>query len=302
MIYTITLNPSLDYYMQVSQSPLVEVNRAIDSYTCVGGKGINVARVLSELGNEVIALGFLGGFNGKRIQDTLDNLKVLNAFIWLENEETRMNVKVVGQDEIQINALGPYVKEVDQNQLLEDLKKRLKTGDYVILSGSAPKGCNAFLYQSIAEITASSQCILVVDAQEEYLLKTLKYRPFLIKPNLEELEMLFEVKIDTVESVIEYGKQLQAYGAQNVLISMGEKGGIFLGEQGEFYKRQVNVSVVEHTVGAGDSMIAGFVSKFAQSKNLYEAFLMGLAAASASVSSKELPTKENIIMYYESLQ
>lgn len=298
MIYTVTLNPALDYVVQVEDFVLGGINRTNQEQVYPGGKGINVSVVLNELGYDSVALGFIAGFTGHQLIRELQNKGVRNDFISVERGMTRINVKVKGREETEINGMGPQVPAIAV-QVLQIQMERLKPGDVLVLSGSIPKTIPENIYEKLMERVAERNVFVVVDTSGEALTNTLRYKPFLIKPNHHELGQLFNVEINDKETAKVYAEKLQQMGARNVLVSMAEKGALLLDETGSIYSCDAPKDVVKNSVGAGDSMVAGFVAAFLETKDYERAFQMGVAAGSASAFSEYLPTKSDILEVYK---
>lgn len=293
MINTITLNPSLDYIVKVDSFTINSLNRSEQELVYAGGKGINVSIVLKNLGIENTALGYIAGFTGEEIKKQVEDHGVNCDFIRLKNGLSRINVKLKSDGETEINGSGPEITTFDLESLYEKLS-HLKKGDYLILSGSIPNSVPDDIYEKIMESLLDTGVEFIVDATKDLLLKVLKYKPFLIKPNHHELAEMFNVELNNDEDIIKYGKKLQDMGAKNVLISMAGDGAIFLPENGEAIKREVPKGILKNSVGAGDSMVAGFLCGYLKNKDLNEAFKMGIATGSASAFSEELATEEEV--------
>ena len=295
MIYTITFNPSLDYIIKMDKFQIGEINRSKEEYIIPGGKGINVSIILKELNIDSTVLGFIAGFTGKEIEKKVKEYGIKTDFIKIENDISRINIKITNSsEETAINGKGPFI---DKSYIKELYKKieMIKNGDILIISGSIPRGVETDIYENICEKVSKKDIKIIVDATGDLLLKTLKYHPFLIKPNQEELGEIFEVKISNQEEAIEFAKKLQKKGAQNVLVSMGSMGAVLLDEKGYLYKmKALNTKKRINTVGAGDSMIAGFVAGYKLFNNYEKALKMGIAAATATANSLFLATKEEI--------
>jgi len=293
MINTITLNPSLDYIVKVDSFKVDSLNRTEEERIYAGGKGINVSIVLTNLGVENTALGYVAGFTGDEILRQIENHGVKCDFVKLKNGLSRINVKLKSDGEIEINGSGPDITKDDLKILFEKLS-HLTKGDYLILSGSIPGSVPDDIYENIMSTLLDKGVEFIVDATKDLLLKVLKYKPFLIKPNHHELAEMFNVELKDHEDIIKYGKKLQEMGAKNVLISMAGDGAILLPENGEAIKREVPKGVLKNSVGAGDSMVAGFLCGYLKNKDIDEAFKMGIATGSASAFSEELATKEEV--------
>jgi 1-phosphofructokinase len=293
MIYTVTLNPSLDYVVDVDDFELGRTNRAVSERLYAGGKGINVSFVLKNLGFESTALGFSAGFTGEEIKKQIQERGITENFITVLNGQSRINIKLRGQQETEINGRGPDIEKEHIQQLLKKLSV-LSPGDYLILAGSVPMKINDTIYYDILKTLDKKGIKAVVDTTGDLLLNVLKYHPFLIKPNIHELSELFSTEIKTKEEVVQYGLKLQDMGAQNVIVSMAGDGAVFICENGEIYKSEAPKGVVKNSVGAGDSMVAGFLAGFCETKDFAKAFKMGVCTGSASAFSEDLATKEQV--------
>ena len=293
MIYTVTLNPSLDYVVDVDDFVLGRTNRAVSERLYAGGKGINVSFVLKNLGFESTALGFSAGFTGEEIKKQIQERGITENFITVLNGQSRINIKLRGQQETEINGMGPDIEKEHIQQLLKKLSV-LSPGDYLILAGSVPMKINNTIYYDILKTLDKKGIKAVVDTTGDLLLNVLKYHPFLIKPNIHELSELFSTEIKTKEEVVQYGLKLQDMGAQNVIVSMAGDGAVFICENGEIYKSEAPKGVVKNSVGAGDSMVAGFLAGFCETKDFAKAFKMGVCTGSASAFSEDLATKEQV--------
>lgn len=293
MIYTVTLNPSIDYVIKLDNLKNGEVNRTKEEYVYPGGKGINVSLILKELGYKSRALGFVSGFTGAYIKDTLINKGLEEDFINLENGFTRINVKVKSNEETEINGQGPNIDDESLNKLYEKLDS-LKENDILVLAGSIPKTLDSSLYENIMKRLANKNVKIVVDATKDLLMNVLKRKPFLIKPNNHELEELFNVKLNGIDDIITYAKKLKEMGAKNVLVSMGKDGALLINEDEKVLISNVAKGEVKNSVGAGDSMVAGFIAGYLNSNNYEEALKLGAASGGATAFSNDLATKEDI--------
>lgn len=291
MLYTVTCNPALDYVMQVNDLVLGETNRAQSEQIYCGGKGINVAIVAARLGLPVTALGFIAGFTGEKLQDEVAKTGVRTDFICLRDGLTRINVKLKGETETEINAAGPAI-DADARVRLERQLERLQAGDTLVLAGNVPATLPRDLYAIIADKISGQGIRLVVDATGDTLKAVLPYAPFLIKPNLRELEELVGRALPDTDAVIAAAKQLQAAGAQNVLVSRGGEGAVLLDADGTVHIAAAHSGTVRNSVGAGDSMVAGFLAGV---DNGYAyALKLGNAAGAATAFSDDLATKAEI--------
>lgn len=294
MIYTVTFNPALDYIVRVERFNTGEVNRAVYNEIMAGGKGVNVSLVLKNLGHESTALGFAAGFTGEKLIRDLKAKGCRADFIFLDQGMTRINVKIKGQQETEINGEGPEITTSAIKSLMMRLE-RLKADDILVLSGSIPKTLPEDIYERLILRQQGKKVKIVVDATKNLLKETLKYHPFLVKPNHHELGELFGVTISDQEEAIQYAEKMQQMGAVNVLVSMAGEGAVFLDEHGITYKSPAPKGKVINSVGAGDSMVAGFLAGYLETGNYERAFQMGVAAGSASAFSEFLATREEML-------
>lgn len=293
MIYTITFNPALDYIVRVNDLKLGEVNRTDFEEVYAGGKGINVSIVLNNLGIDNMALGYIAGFTGDEIERRVRDFGCKTDFIKLESGMSRINIKLKSEEESEINGQGPEINNNNLTKLYEKLDS-IKEGDILVLAGSIPNTLPKNIYEEIMERLSGKGIKFVVDATGDLLLRVIKYKPFLIKPNHHELGELFNTKLNNEEEIIEHAKKLKDMGARNVLISMAGDGAIFINEDGEVKKSNVPKGKLINSVGAGDSMVAGFIAGYLNSNSLDEAFKMGVATGSASAFSEGLAIKEKV--------
>lgn len=301
MIYTVTFNPSLDYIVSVNDFQLGKTNRTVYEQMLPGGKGINVSTVLHNLGIETTALGFTAGFTGKEIQRKVKKIGFHSDFISLTKGFSRINVKMQDVDGTEINGMGPFIDREAVEVLMEKLKL-LKEGDILVLAGSIPESMPDFIYRDILAELAGKGILFVVDATKELLLNVLEYKPFLIKPNHHELGDIFGAELATRESVVDYAKKLQERGARNVLVSMAGEGAVLVDEKEEVFMLPAPSGKLINAVGAGDSMVAGFLAGWLEKKDFSHAFKMGISAGSASAFSELLATKEEIMKVFKSIQ
>ena len=292
MIYTVTLNPALDYVIQVDHFKPGQINRNKSENIYFGGKGINVSCILRELGFDSTALGFIAGFTGKALSDGLVNMGIVSDFITAESGMTRINVKMKSDEETEINGTGPLISGENFEELKNRIRK-LTSGDTLVLSGSIPSCMASDTYEKIIECL-NEDVRLVVDAEKDLLLKVLKYRPFLIKPNNLELGAMFNTKIKDEEEIVFYAKKLQEQGARNVLVSMAKDGAILLDENGKVSRMGVAKGTVVNSVGAGDSMVAGFLAGYLETGDYEYALKLGTACGGATAFHSGLATKEEI--------
>ena len=300
MIYTVTFNPAIDYVVHLEEVVTGMVNRSQSEEVYYGGKGINVSTILRELGVESKALGFIAGFTGLEIESVLKKLGIQTDFIHLEEGLSRINLKIKAQEETEINGQGPRIKEEDINKLFNQLDE-VKDGDILVLAGSIPNTLPQNIYEKIMERLSGKNIKVVVDATQELLLNVLAYHPFLIKPNHHELSEIFNTQIQSDEEIIFYAKQLQEKGARNVLVSMAKEGAILITEEKGIHKLGVPKGVVKNSVGAGDSMIAGFIAGYLKEEDFLEALKLGTAAGSATAFSSGLATKAEIMKQFATL-
>ncbi|MEK4209129.1 MULTISPECIES: 1-phosphofructokinase [Paenibacillus] len=291
MIYTVTLNPSIDYIVEVEDLRLGDLNRMKRDLKLPGGKGINVSRVLKQLGVQNKAMGFLGGFTGRYIEDWLHEESISSDFVFV-SDDTRINIKLKHGEETEINGVGPAILVPEADALLQKLAA-LNAEDVVILSGSVPPSLGADFYDKLISVCKQSGAEFVIDTTGAALQKALAYQPLLVKPNHHELAELFGVTIDTREEIITYGRKLLDAGAKHVLVSMAGEGALFITEQG-VYHANAPKGKVKNSVGAGDSMIAGFVGTLSLTGDLLEAFRAGVASGSATAFSDDLADREFI--------
>lgn len=293
MIYTLTVNPSLDYIVDVEHFKTGEVNRTKGEKIFPGGKGINVSIVLQNLGIENKALGFTAGFTGSEIERLLGQKGVNTDFLHIKSGLSRINVKLRSDEESEINGSGPKIGKDDIDALFAKLEK-LSEGDTLVLAGSIPSSLPQTFYSDIMAHLKPKNVRFVVDATNDLLKKSLDYNPFLVKPNNHELGEIFGVKLETREDVIPYALKFREMGAQNVLVSMAGKGAVLASADGKVYEHDAPKCTLVNSVGAGDSMVAGFITGFINTASYEEALKMGLCAGTASASLEELATKEDV--------
>ena len=298
MIYTVTFNPSLDYVIQVDKLVPGEINRTTHEAVYPGGKGNNVSVILSNLGHSSKALGFTAGFTGEALENMLKEFGCDTAFIRLPEGSTRINVKINAGEETEINGQGPVITEEAQQALFEQLDA-LKKEDILVLAGSIPNTLPSDIYERILEHLQGRGIHFVVDATKELLLKVLKYHPFLIKPNNHELGEMFGVTLKTRDEIVTYAKKLQEMGAENVLVSMAGDGAILLTEDGVIYEAKPPKGKVLNSVGAGDSMVAGFLTGYLNTGEYEKAFRLGVVTGSETAFQYWLATKEDIVALME---
>lgn len=300
MIYTVTFNPSLDYVVQVEHFQGDAVNRTSEEHVYPGGKGNNVAVIASNLGMKSRALGFKAGFTGAAMEQMLQEFGCDTDFIALEEGVTRINVKVKSDDEFEINGQGPRIPGEKIRQLYEKLDA-LESGDVLVLSGSIPNTLPDDMYERIMERLAGTGVRISVDATKDLLMNVLKYHPFLIKPNNHELGEMFGVTLESDDEIAEYARKLQEMGARNVLVSMAGDGAILVTEDGSVLKQLPPAGEVVNSVGAGDSMVAGFLAGYLKTGSYEEALKLGTAAGSATAFTSWLADAGTVGELYKKL-
>ena len=293
MIYTVTLNPSLDYVVRVDHFETGKVNRTVGEQVFYGGKGINVSAVLAQLGMESRVLGFAGGFTGEEIIKGITAMGLKGDLIKVKNGMSRINVKLKSDEETEINGRGPEITPQELEQLLKKVEE-LEDGDALVLSGSIPPSLKQDVYEQILERISGKKVLTAVDAEGTLLLRTLPYRPFFIKPNLRELEGMFGVSLKEISEIRKYAAKLQDMGAENVLISMAGDGAMLLAADGQFYEQKAASGKVKNSVGAGDSMTAGFLAGCLEKGDYQYALKLGTACGGATAFADGLGTREEI--------
>lgn len=293
MIYTVTFNPSLDYVVTVRDFTTGKVNRTEKEAIFPGGKGINVSMVLQNLGMESTAFGFMAGFTGDEIVRLLKKKGITTDFIYVKDGLSRINIKLRAQKETEINGQGPQILEEDIHKLYEKLDC-LTEKDVLVLAGSIPEGIPKSMYMDIMDYLKDRHIKVVVDATRDLLVNVLKYNPFLIKPNNHELGEIFDVELTKQSEVADYARKLQERGAKNVLVSMAGEGAVLVTEDGQELRAEAPKGKVVNSVGAGDSMVAGFLASFLKTESYRDAFAYGVCTGSASAFSEELATREEV--------
>jgi 1-phosphofructokinase len=291
MIYTLTLNPSVDYIVKLESFQLGELNRTVNEAKFPGGKGINVSRVLNQFGARSKALGFIGGFTGAYIERYLHNEKIDTDFVQVD-EDTRINIKLKTGQESEINAKGPNISEQNFTMLKQKIQQ-CGLDDLLVLAGSIPASLPKTTYEELVKICSESGAQFVVDAEGDLLKKVLPYQPFLIKPNHHELGELFETSISNAAEVLPYGRKLVEMGAKNVIVSLAGAGAVLI-NSGMTLLAEVPKGEVKNSVGAGDSMVAGFLAAYEQTRNIEDAFRYSVASGSATAFSLGLCTKDKV--------
>lgn len=293
VIYTVTFNPSLDYIVSVKDFRPGMTNRTSSELMLAGGKGINVSIVLGNLGIKSTALGFIAGFTGDEIVRRLHNGGINSEFIKINDGISRINIKLKSIDGTEINGQGPHIDSSHIEQLMNRLR-RLEIGDVLVLAGSIPACISDNIYKDIMDMLKDKGVQIVVDATSRLLTNVLEYNPFFIKPNQHELGDIFNVTLNTQEEVIPYALELKKMGAVNVCVSMGGKGAILVADDGNVYKAKAPDGILKNSVGAGDSLVAGFLSGWIEKKDYEYAFRKGVATGSASAFSERLATNGEV--------
>ena len=299
MIYTVTLNPSIDYIVRLDKVLIGSVNRMDSDDKFAGGKGINVSRVLKRLGIENTATGFIGGFTGKFITDTLEEEGISSHFVEVE-QDTRINVKIKADAETEINGPGPEIS----SQKLEELEKflsSLTSEDTVVFAGSSPKNLGNIVYKELIGLTRKTGAQVVCDFEGQTLLDSLEFEPLLVKPNNHELGDIFGVRLESLDQIESYARQILAKGAQHVIISMAGDGALLVTSDGAYFAKPIKGNV-KNSVGAGDSMVAGFTGEFVRSGDVIQAFKWGVACGTATTFSDDLATADYIKEIYEKVE
>ena len=301
MIYTVTLNPSIDYIVRLDKLTTGITNRTTAEEYYYGGKGINVSLVLAELDIDSTAYGFVAGFTGKAIENGIRNDHIITDFIKLKDGISRINIKIKAGEETEINGQGPHITEMELERLLQKID-RIQGGDTLVLAGSIPYTMPDDVYERMMERIARKKVRFVVDATKKLLVNSLKYKPFLIKPNRQELSEIFDVEVKTEDDIVKYAKELEKMGAQNVLISLGGEGAMLIDEFGNKHKAGVLKEKVVNTVGSGDSMVAGFIAGYEKTGDYSYALKLGSVCGNATAFLPGLATKEKINELLEKFQ
>lgn len=300
MIYTITFNPSLDYVLKVPELSLGKINRSENEKIYIGGKGINVSRVLNTLGMKSIPLGFIAGFTGKELKSKLIDSGIEPEFIEVREGNTRINIKIKGQMETAINANGPNINDYSIALLLKQIDD-LDSNDIVVLAGYVPSTIDSSIYALICKKLYDKNIPFVVDTSGKHLIDSLKYNPFLIKPNKEELEECLGIKVLSIDDLRKGIRRLQELGALNVLVSLGEDGAMLIDDEGNEYGLSAPDINVVNTVGAGDSMLAGFMYGFLKNRDYKEALIYGVACGTATAQCDDLASIDKIELMLDKL-
>lgn len=299
MIYTLTYNPSIDYLATLDSFEVGKLNRMKRASYYYGGKGVNVSQVLKELGIDNTALGFIAGFTGREIEEGLNKLGIRTDFVKLPEGHSRINIKFNGIDETEVNAPGPRIDAISMNALYDKLAN-IGRDDIVVLAGTMSANMSDDCFADLISHIPSRDTKVIVDTSGAALSNSLSYHPFLIKPNIKELNDLFHEVIVSgdIEKVTEVAKSLQKMGARNVLVSMGEDGALLLTEDGRIFTRSAPAGMVVNSVGAGDSMVAGFLAGYLEKGDYEDAFVMGLCAGSATAFNEGLACGDEIMQLY----
>ncbi|AWN20891.1 1-phosphofructokinase [Streptococcus sobrinus] len=299
MIYTVTLNPSIDYIVRLDKVVVGSVNRMTSDDKFAGGKGINVSRILQRLGVENTATGFLGGFTGKFVEDGLKAEAIATKFVQVD-QDTRINVKIKADDETEINGTGPQISP-DQLAQLEAILSGLSAEDTVVFAGSAPANLGNQVYNRLIPVAKEAGAQVVCDFEGQTLLDALNYQPLLVKPNNHELEAIFNVKLDGLADVEKYAREILAKGAQNVIISMAGDGALLVTPEAAYFAKPIK-GQVKNSVGAGDSMVAGFTGEFVKSADPIEALKWGVACGTSTAFSDDLASIDFIKETYQKVE
>ncbi len=295
------MNPSLDYVVSVKDFCEGIVNRTDGEALLPGGKGINVSAMLRNLGTPSVALGFLAGFTGEEIRRVLREQGIEEALISVRNGFSRINVKLKSEKETEINGAGPEIGREDTEKFLMQTENLLKDGDILVLSGSLPRGLTPSVYTELARLAKGKNARVIADVAGGILDAVLPYRPFLVKPNHHELGDFFACEIHSAEEAVFYAEKLRERGAENVMVSLAEKGAVLLSENGAYYAQAPEGSVL-NSVGAGDSAVAGFLYGFLQTGRLESALVFAVACGSATAFSEGIGTREKVLSLLESIR
>lgn len=298
MVYTITLNPALDYVMKVGKLRYDDINRSKSEEIYYGGKGINVSVILTRLGVHNKALGFVAGFTGRKLEQMLVDEGIDCDFNRLSNGQTRINVKIKADTELDVNASGPDISEDDIKDLMDKLDD-IGENDYLVLAGSIPSTLPDDIYERILSRLQSRGVNFIVDATGDLLKKALPYKPFLVKPNHHELGDLFGVETKTEEDIVKYARKVQEMGARNVLVSRAKDGATLIDENSNVTTFANVDGELVNSVGCGDSMVAGFVAGYISKKDYAYALKLGAACGNATAFSEELATADEIKKVFE---
>lgn len=300
MIYTVTFNPSLDYIVSVDNFTLGKVNRTNKEIMFPGGKGINVSIVLNNLGKESTILGFSAGFTGNEIRRLVSEMGLNDDMIEINEGMSRINVKLRSNEESELNGMGPKIGD-DEIKALYAKLDNLKEGDVLVLAGSIPSSMPENIYSDIMKYLEGRGVLIAVDATKDLLMNVMPYHPFVIKPNNHELGEIYGVELKDKKEVALYAKKLQEKGARNVIVSMAGDGAVMVTENGDIYESEAPKGKVVNSVGAGDSMVAGFIYGYLTTGDYKQSFKYGISAGSASAFSENLATRDEIETILETL-
>ncbi len=300
MIYTVTLNPSIDYVMECGDIKTGMLNRSNNESFFIGGKGINVSIMLKNLAVESTCIGFTAGFTGEKIEKELNSMSIINNFVHIPKGETRINVKLKGKNETEINGSGPKAEKEEVYKLLDMLEK-LNKSDLAVLSGSVIKSDFDNLYELMAQKLSTSGVKFIADTSGSSLKSVLKYKPFLVKPNVYEIEEFFNKKIKSEEELVSLAFELQNEGPENILVSRGKDGAVMVCGDKSIYSLPAPEGIKVNTVGAGDSMVAGFIAGYMWYGDYEKAFILSVAAGSATAFSENIASKEKVMKLFEKI-
>lgn len=306
MIYTLTLNPAIDKIIELDNFQLEKTNKADNEQEIIGGKGINVAVMLNNLGYETCAIAFMGSENQNLFIDYLNSKNIKHIF-HLINGKTRTNLKIKSlstMQETELNGIAFSVNNEDIEQIINQIKTKLTQNDWLIMSGSLPQNCNENIYQQLALYCSTNKINFIVDTTKQTLIDTLKYHPFLIKPNIDELNEIFNTNYNFIEhqsEIIDLGKKLIELGVQNVIISSSDKGSMLISNDKVYLANTAKGKLVNSS-GSGDSMIAGFIGTYDQTKDYYQSFLMAVCAGSATAFTQQLAIKQQVLQLIDQIK
>lgn len=299
MIYTVTLNPSIDYILKLDELGEGKLNRSIYDKKIAGGKGIMVSKLLNNMGVETNNLGFLGGYTGDFIRNELKLMGIEENFTEIK-EDTRINIKLKSSRETEINARGPSISEDEVEEFLA-LFDKMTTSDFVVLSGSLPSTLSSNIYERIIKKLKEKGLNFIIDTTKSNLYNSLKYKPVLIKPNIKELQELFDRKIDSLDQIVEYGEKCLALGAENIIVSLGGEGAVFLSENERYFAPALDGRVI-NSVGSGDAMVGGYVYGIVNKFDKKESFRIAVATGTATAFSEDIASREYIERTLENVE
>ncbi|MFK8242104.1 MULTISPECIES: 1-phosphofructokinase [unclassified Facklamia] len=299
MIYTVTLNPSIDYIVKVDSLTMGAVNRIGAEFKYPGGKGINVSRILKRLDLPTKATGFIGGFTGQFILDSLADEDVATQFVSVSTD-SRINIKLKSDEETEINGVGPTISD-DQLKALESILANTTKEDIVVFAGSAPINLTNRIYQELIPIAKQNGAEVVCDFEGQTLVDSLQHQPLLVKPNHHELAAIYQVELNSIEEIVSYGEKLLAQGAKHAIVSMAGEGALLITKDGNYFAKPIKCTV-KNSVGAGDSMVAGFTGIMSKTGDALEAFKWGVACGSATAFSEDLADASYINQLYQQVE